>query len=221
MQKSKSKHTQVKAVSIAKPKVSRRFNDVDQILNAACNCFTRYGVARTRLADVAMETGISRPLLYQFFANRQALMDAVINRRIEQHLEQQTGKMPKNASFVESVVEGSIIAIELARQDRILTDLIEHSSVKHLPELLLNPTQPAHHTVLKLWRPIFEKARKLGELRSDLKDDDVMEWLLSVNYMFGLRNDLTPSRQRELLTIFVAPALGSSAKLPLPARRKP
>ena len=190
----------------------QRFDDIDRIIEAACTCFGRYSVARTRLEDVAAEAGISRPLLYQFFANRQALMDAVINRQIEKHLELQAKKMPANASFVNSVIEGSIVAIELARQDKILTDLIEHSSVKHLPELLLNPQQPAHHTVLKLWRPIFDKARKSGEIRAELSDDDIMEWLLSVNYMFGLRSDITPSRQRELLSSFVAPALGKPGK---------
>lgn len=191
----------------------KRFDDVAAIIEAARACFARYGAARTRLEDVAKEVGISRPLLYQFFANREALMDAVINREIEIHLEAQAKKMPRYASFTETVIEASVIAINLARRDGILYDLMEHSSVKHLPELLLNPDRPVHHTVLKLWRPIFNAARQRGELRADLDDHDIMEWLLSVNYMFGLRDDMTPERQHQMLTLFVAPALAPGGRL--------
>lgn len=210
----------VRAIGKRRNGAAGRFNDVGAIIEAARVCFGRYGVARTRLEDVAAEAGISRPLLYQFFPSREALMDAVINREIEIHLEAQAKKMPRDASFADTVIEASVIAIDLARRDTILYDLIEHSSVKHLPELLLNPAQPAHQTVLKLWQPIFAAARASGELRTDLDDHDIMEWLLSVNYMFGLRDDMTPERQRELLALFVAPAFAPGGKLAQSTRRR-
>jgi len=178
-----------------------------RIVDAALRVFERLGVPRTRLEDVANEAGVSRPLVYQYFANRQALLDAAIVKKIEHHLEQQKKSMPKKANFVDSVVKGAIIAIDLARRDTVMLDLFEHSSVQRLPELLLNAEMPVHTIILDLWRPIFEAARKSGELRPDISDDDLLEWLLSINYMFGLRDDVTNRRLEELLRLFVIPAL--------------
>lgn len=205
--KSRSKSRPIQPINNRQKKTGNPASYPDQIIAAALTVFKRLGVARTRLEDIAIEAGISRPLLYQYFANRTALLDAAIVKKIEHHLELQKRNMPKNAGFVTSVVEGAVIALELARQDTVMLDLFEHSSVQHLPELLLNPEMPVHAFFLELWQPIFDKARKNGELRSTLKDDDILEWLLSVNYMFGLRDDVSDDRLRELFRLFVIPAL--------------
>lgn len=201
----------VRAIPTGRARGTPRFNDTDQIIRAARVCFARFGVARTRLEDVAAESGISRPLLYQFFPNRQALMDAAINKEVEQLVESQSQHMGQYSSFSELVIEGAIIGIELARRDSILTDLIEHSSVKHLPELLLDPEQAAHHIVIRMWQPIFDKARTTGELRTDVTDRDIMEWLMNVHYMFVFRDDISIERIRRLLALFIAPALSPKA----------
>jgi len=184
-----------------------RFNDINLILEAARASFIRFGVERTRLEDVARSAGISRPLLYQFFSNRQALMDAVINKEIADLVVSQTKLMTRYGDFVESIIEGIVVGVDLARRDNILADLMAHSRARHLPELLLDPGHPAHELVLGLWRPIFERGRKAGELRADLSDHDLVEWLMSVQYMFLIRDDITPQRQRELASLFVSPAL--------------
>jgi AcrR family transcriptional regulator len=194
------------SVSTGIIRARKRANTENKIIQAARACFERVGVAKTSLQEVAAEAGISRPLLYQFFANRQALLDAMINKEIADTIALQARKMKQHASFVEMVIEGSILGVGLARRDNILMDLIEHSSIKHWPTLLLDPTQPAHHIVFDWWRPVFEKARQTGELRSNLKDHDLMEWIMSMHYMFLLRDDVSPRRMRELLALFITPA---------------
>ena len=191
----------------------KRFTDVDRILDAARACFEKYGVERTRLGDVAIAAGISRPLLYQFFSDRRALMDAVILKEIREIVKIQSARKLRLATFAETVIEISLIGIKLARQNRVLFDLYAHSSVKHLPALLLDPKQSTHEVVYGLWKPVFDKARESGELRRNVDDHDLIEWLLSVNYMFLLRDDITPRRQKELLSLFVVPALESPGRL--------
>lgn len=196
-----------KAVIDRRTRPGARFDDADAIIKAAISCFTRHGVAKTSLADVAQEAGISRPLLYLFFPNRQALIDAVINSEISRMVELQLKPMRSHTRLIDAVVEGSCLAIELGRNNELLADLMEYSSTRHLPELLLDPTKPAHQVVLKLWQPVFEKARKSGELRKNISDDDLMEWLMSIHYAFLQREDITHERQKELITQFVVPAL--------------
>ncbi len=48
-----------------------------RVLDAALRVFARYGYRRTSMADVAEEAGMSRPALYQWFANKGALFQAL------------------------------------------------------------------------------------------------------------------------------------------------
>jgi AcrR family transcriptional regulator len=209
MPKSKARKPRViRAQPARRSRGGPRFSDINLILEAARGCFRRFGVERTRLEDVAAAAGISRPLLYQFFSNRQALLDAAINKEVADLVVLQTELMRGYSGLVESVIEGAVIGVQLARRDNILADLMSQSTARHLPEVLLDPARPAHALVLGLWRPIFERARQSGELRQELTDDDLVEWLMSVQYMFLIRDDITAARQRELLALFVTPALG-------------
>ena len=44
---------------------------IEAILNAAYACFTRHGVRRTTMDDIAREAGMSRPAVYQYVRNKE------------------------------------------------------------------------------------------------------------------------------------------------------
>jgi AcrR family transcriptional regulator len=185
-----------------------------RILDAARECFSRFGVARTRIEDVTRAAGISRPLLYLHFDGRSGLIEALIDDEIARLVEENRKRLPADGTFAEMLIEGSLAAVELGRSDALLADLFEASSMEDLPGLLLNADKPPHAMVLGLWRPVFDRARETGELRGDLSDDDLIEWLMTVHYVLLLRNDVGQDRQRELLEHFVVPALLAGAAVP-------
>jgi AcrR family transcriptional regulator len=43
---------------------------IDRILDAAYECFTRYGIRRTTMDDIAAAAGMSRPAVYQYVRNK-------------------------------------------------------------------------------------------------------------------------------------------------------
>src|SRR5687768_15052544 len=43
---------------------------LEQILDAAYACFTRHGVRRTTMDDIAAAAGMSRPAVYQYVRNK-------------------------------------------------------------------------------------------------------------------------------------------------------
>ena len=60
--------------------VTRAERDVERrtaIVDAAKTCFLRFGYAKTSLDDIAREAGLSRPLLYRKYANKEAIFSAV------------------------------------------------------------------------------------------------------------------------------------------------
>jgi AcrR family transcriptional regulator len=52
----------------------------DRILDATLACVARYGVAKTTLDDVAREAGCSRATVYRYFAGKQQLLLAAVER---------------------------------------------------------------------------------------------------------------------------------------------
>ena len=192
-----------------------------RILDAARECFSRYGVGRTRIEDVSSAAGISRALLYQHFDGRAGLIEALIDDQIERLVEENRKRLPLHAPFADAIIEGSLAAVELGRGDNLLAELFEASSMDDLPGLLLDPAKPPHAMVLGLWKPVFDKARASDEVREELSDDDLIEWLMTIHYVLLLRADVEPARQRELLERFVIPALApAAARNRSDARRK-
>ena len=51
-----------------------------RILDAAGRCFVARGVTGTTIADVARAAGVSRPTVYRWFADRDALLAAFVQR---------------------------------------------------------------------------------------------------------------------------------------------
>lgn len=53
---------------------------LDRAMDGATDVFTRYGYARTTMADIAARAGMSRPALYLLFPDKEALFESVIRR---------------------------------------------------------------------------------------------------------------------------------------------
>lgn len=185
----------------------------------------RYGVAQTRLADVAAEAGVSRPLLYQYFADRAALVEAMIDEELARLVERLRRRIPQKGGFRECVVRLSVASIDIGRQDDLLADLMANSPYGDLTAQLLQPHRRAHDLVHGLWRPVLERGRVSGELRSDISDEVIVEWIMMTHHVFFVRRDIAIARVAELYEAFVLPGLLEGAPpLPhasVPTRRRP
>lgn len=56
----------------------------EQIINAAFDHFRHYGYAKTSVADLAKEIGVSSAYVYKFFESKQAIGEAVCSQRVGQ-----------------------------------------------------------------------------------------------------------------------------------------
>ncbi len=48
-----------------------------QIMEAAAKCFVRTGFTKTTMADIASVAGLSKPVLYTYFDNKEAIVEAL------------------------------------------------------------------------------------------------------------------------------------------------
>src|SRR5213594_149672 len=87
-------------------RVTERSNEMlGRILQAARGCFSRYGVHRTSMTDVAKAAGVSRQTLYNTIAGRQELIEAVVVLRIEEMSEELRAVLEGQPTFVDAIVE--------------------------------------------------------------------------------------------------------------------
>jgi AcrR family transcriptional regulator len=178
-----------------------------RILDAARGCFRRRGAQRTTMEDVAKASGTSRQNLYRFFSGREELVEAAIVERIGELAGVLQQDMDQHTSFADALVEMSVATVEIARTDEELHRLFAAAGEIHLHQVLAGPYPPIAQLVLEFWRPWFERARREGEMRTDVSDADVIEWIRGTYLMLILRDDLTPERERQLIRQFLLPAL--------------
>lgn len=59
---------------------------IEKILDAAYTCFTRHGVRRTTMDDIAREAGMSRPAVYQYVRNKEDAFRRLAQRLLDHAL---------------------------------------------------------------------------------------------------------------------------------------
>lgn len=191
-----------------------------RILAAARDCFRTNGVQKTTMEDVAQAAGTSRQVLYRFFSGRGEIVEAAIVERIRELAAVLAEGLDRYKTFAQAMVESSLATIEAARHDDELQGLFENTNGIRLHHVLAGPNAPVADLVEEFWRPWFERARRSGELRGDVSDADLVEWIRGVYLMLILRDDVDADREREILQRFLLPSLSVEAPAAVPPTRR-
>ena len=175
----------------------------ERVVAAALRCFARYGAKRTSLDDVAEEAGLSRQSVYRAFESRSALIQFILDQRIQAMGAALQSYFSEVPDIEEALVEGSIRSLAVSRRDRLFREIIENST-DHSVETFLLRGSPAIRTMMhSLWDPIVDRARGEGRLRAGVTNKRFIEWLMSVHTMMRLREPTEAALRRDLRDFFV------------------
>ncbi|MGF7170568.1 AcrR family transcriptional regulator [Sphingobium xanthum] len=104
----------------------------DQIVEAANECFARYGYAKTTVADLAREIGFSKAYIYRFFESKQAIGEAICSSRLEKIIAETRLAIDEGGSSAEQFRRMfkslTTLSVELFFQDRKIYDIAAHSA---------------------------------------------------------------------------------------------
>ncbi|HTK61166.1 MAG TPA: TetR/AcrR family transcriptional regulator [Pseudonocardia sp.] len=178
-----------------------------RVLAAARECFLRYGVRKTSMADIADAAGLARQSVYRYAASKSALVDAAVLARLTDMGELLRDILERTTGFEEAAVEGSAAVVTAARTDPELTTLLEVAQGRHLTELTASSSAVMHHLVAELWKPLFDRGRAEDVLRTDVDEDQMVEWIRGVYLMLMLRSDLDAESDRAMVRTFLLPSL--------------
>lgn len=88
----------------------------DALLDAARDVFEEYGARRANVDDIARAAGISRSTLYRRFPNKEALLEAVVDRetgRFFDELDRIAEHLPPQEAVIECFAHGVAIMREI------------------------------------------------------------------------------------------------------------
>ena len=178
-----------------------------RIIAVARQCFARYGARRTTMEDVAAAAGIARPALYRYVSSRDEIIESVILQRVEELAEDFRPLFNGATNFAEAFVEVSLASVNAARLDPELQALFQTTTGSRIVQVMAGPNSGFHEFVKLFFADAFAAARASGELRTDVSDDAMVEWIRGVYMMMILREDLDAERERDMVMAFLLPSL--------------
>ncbi len=90
--------------------------ELEAVLDAAGDCYLRFGVQKTTAADIAARAGISRATLYRRYGSHETIFLAVLTRESEAMARDGEVHLAAIHDPAERLVEGMLFAIEQVRQ---------------------------------------------------------------------------------------------------------
>lgn len=149
----------------------------ERILVAAETCIRRWGIRRVSMNDVAREAGVSRGSVYRYFHDRDALVQAALERVAEQRVREAEPAVRAQPTLAAKVAEAAVFVRRLA-DDEVTLGLHEHPDEPQLATLRLASTKTMFERWVDFWIPFLADARDNGEVRSELDLRRASEWIM-------------------------------------------
>ncbi|WP_069802129.1 TetR/AcrR family transcriptional regulator [Thermogemmatispora onikobensis] len=167
-----------------RPKAEGTEDRREQIIDAALRVFARKGVARATNKDIAREAGITPGLIYYYFADKEALLRAVIESRsplrLFEQLEPEQWDAPP-AEFLYAILCQALKIIEseqvISLIRTVLSELLHGEEIPLLPGLFLP-------RIIGVLQRYLRLQRERGMVRTEVDPEEMAQVLLST--MIGL-----------------------------------
>ena len=170
------------------------------------------------LDDIANEAKITRRTVYRYFANKKAIIQAIVDEQALAFLEQMQSKLPDpTLSFAEQL---QVYIVYLVRNGQLApgyqllmgTENLETSRQYYL-------SSEATYSVLSAMveKPLLA-AQARGEIRGDLDYQELIAWLARVIFSY-IEMPIAEDLLERQISHFVIPALLPSSKIRKGGRR--
>jgi AcrR family transcriptional regulator len=184
----------------------------ERILVAAEQCMSRLGLSRLSMTDVATQAGVSRGAVYLHFADRRALIDAVLTRAANRFVASSAGPISRCATLGEQVAEAAVFIREHLG-DSMLTLRLPADEESLFATLLTSRLERMVEEWVDFWRPYLAEAQERGELRGDIEHRQAAEWIVRMMLSFAVMPAVSfdadrPAEVRNFVRAFIVDGLG-------------
>lgn len=198
----------MKVIGSAATKASgstQRNEDIpDEVLAAAAKVVARLGVHKVSMEDIATEAALSRATLYRRFGNRDAIIAALISQQARPFVEDAIRLSNKASSFAEQLEVNTVQAVlNIGKYQALAAIFVQGNDPRNLA--LIRPVY--RELVMVNLLPSLEAAREADELREDLDNEEVAEWLMREFLVLVAQGPWTEAKLQRRVRQFVLPVL--------------
>jgi AcrR family transcriptional regulator len=148
----------------------------ERVLQGAEACVRRFGLRRWSMADAAAAGGVSRGSVYRYFPDRDALVDAVLERTADRFVAASATRVHRRRTLAAQVGEAAVF-VRAHQRDTDLT-LALPSEESLLATLLTVRADRLVASFVDFWLPLLADADRRGEIRTDLDHRVAAEWIV-------------------------------------------
>lgn len=146
----------------------------EQLLNSAARCFAAYGYRGTTTAMIAAETGVSEPIIYRHFKNKQDLFIALIDRVGDRVFQNWKDATAQTRSPLEKLT--SLMYTNPATSDpstASIYQLLFHASTETAEPAIQQAIRDHYERYLRALASVMSEAQQACQIRNDVP----AEWL--------------------------------------------
>jgi AcrR family transcriptional regulator len=180
----------------------------ERIVDAAEAAIQRWGVARTRIDDIAAEAHCGRTTIYRYFGNRDNVIIEVVVRQARRLLATLVERLTTLPDTPDKIVEALALAVELVRRDQHLSWAFKPDDS---PSPVEGMAEALHSLATSTWITFLRSDPTLkAALRPDVDSAMAAEWMLRImlSYLtFPGRSGASRQAMRRQLRLLLVPAL--------------
>ncbi len=140
----------------------------ERILEKATDLFMRYGIRSITMDEIAVQLGISKKTIYQFFTDKDAMVEAVVNEEMK-HNEEGCRNFSHTA---ENAVHEIFLAMDSMQEMlKTMNPQIIHDLEKHHPVAFKRLKQYKYQFLYIMIKENLERGAKEDIYRTDLNID--------------------------------------------------
>lgn len=178
-----------------------------QVLDAASDCFRRRGYHGAGMAEISKTAGMSPGHIYNYFANKDAIIEAIIQRDMEEMFSVFNGFMQAEGALLDVMLAGCEDGVDKhldVEKGALKLEMISEAARNDKVALSLQATDTEARRLMK------QLLRRDGSLVRDLPDLELDSRISVMFALFGglmIRRVLNPNLNREIVLLALKPVL--------------
>ncbi|WP_067483133.1 TetR/AcrR family transcriptional regulator [Actinomadura hibisca] len=183
----------------------------ERIIDAAQECFARFGVAKTTVEDIAAAAGLSRATVYRSVTGgREELILAVVLRDLRRFLDLLAERLRAQPSVPDAIVEGCVDAVAFVRGDPTIARFLVPEAAGHMQAAVAGAAEHVLALCCEYVRPAFDLAQARGLLRADIEAEGAVEFLFRIiTSLIVMDRDRDADGLRAFLRGYVVPVIAA------------
>ncbi|TXK43988.1 TetR/AcrR family transcriptional regulator [Nonomuraea sp. C10] len=154
-----------------------------RILDAAYEQFSRMGIRRSTMEDVARRAKVSRITVYRRFATKDALVEHVVRREFRRYFDQFLIDIEQAGTAADRVVLGFVSSLRTIRDNPLIGGLIAAEPDLLIPSMITDGGRTLA-TVRRFVAGQLRREQRAGHVAADLDADLVAELMVRISASF-------------------------------------